>query len=448
MAKFATLVVTEIEKSYQKGIRILTWIFVGLIAWPFLRSISTNNDLNIFYGAAQRLVSLENLYSKPYSAEGWQLYYYYSPLFATLLAPFTFLPQFVVTHEVPFGLFVLKILWNCLNLYFVYQLFQFVRGLVNPPKNKTGLTFWIVLALVSYRWIFLNLLYGQMTILIVWGVVLAFQFLQSKKPKYFIGLAFGVNLKILPIFMVGQLFLMKQWRAFFITVSLVIAMILLPFVYLPFQYHVELLQSWMMNINPFSKNHILELGEGGFIDFGALVTKFLTGLNIEGENRVAWFSMGASGVFITTQVFRILVLFSCCYWVWKFRNISDQKKSILLMSIFMASIPLAFPHQRDYSLFMMWPLVLLVVSDWFMSLQNDHVALVNKPHTIPNWIKAGLFTGSILMGLIVFFEALPFDIRAWISGYRIQGIGGLIFLFFGHCYMDWKVKNLQHEKTI
>ena len=66
MAKFASLVVTEIEKSYQKGIRILTWIFVGLIAWPFLRSISTNNDLNIFYGAAQRLVSLENLYSKPY----------------------------------------------------------------------------------------------------------------------------------------------------------------------------------------------------------------------------------------------------------------------------------------------------------------------------------------------------------------------------------------------
>lgn len=448
MAKFASLVVTEIEKSYQKGIRILTWIFVGLIAWPFLRSISTNNDLNIFYGAAQRLVSLENLYCKPYSAEGWQLYYYYSPLFATLLAPFTFLPQFVVTHEVPFGLFILKILWNCLNLYFVYQLFQFVRGLVNPPKNKAGLTFWIVLALVSYRWIFLNLLYGQMTILIVWGVVRAFQFLQSKKPKYFTGLAFGVNLKILPIFMVGQLFLMKQWRAFFITVSLVIAMILLPFAYLPFQYHVELLQSWMMNINPFSKNHILELGEGGFIDFGALVTKFLTGLNIEGENRVAWFSMGASGVFFTTQVFRILVLFSCCYWVWKFRNISDEKKSILLMSIFLASIPLAFPHQRDYSLFMMWPLVLFVVKDWLMSLQNDHVALVNKPHTIPNWIKAGLFTGSILMGLIVFFEALPFDIRAWISGYRIQGIGGLIFLFFGHCYMDWKVKNLQHEKTI
>ena len=97
---------------------------------------------------------------------------------------------------------------------------------------------------------------------------------------------------------------------------------------------------------------------------------------------------------------------------------------------------------------MMWPLVLFVVRDWLMSVQDDDGTLKSKPDTIPNWIKAGLFTGSILMGLIVFFEALPFDIRAWISGYRIQGIGGLIFLFFGHCYMDWKVKNLQHEKTI
>jgi hypothetical protein len=435
--------VTEAEKTYQKGIKILTWIFIGLIAWPFMRSISTNNDLNIFYGAAQRLVSFENLYSKPYSAEGWQLYYYYSPLFATLLAPFTFLPQFIVTHEVPFGLFILKILWNCLNLYFVYQLFQFVRDLVSAPKNKAGLTFWIVLALVSYRWIFLNLLYGQMTILIVWGVVRAFQFLQSKSPRYFTGLAFGVNLKILPIFMVGQLFLMKEWRAFVITVSLVIAMILLPFVYLPFQYHLELLQSWMMNINPFSKNHIVELGEGGFIDFGALVTKYLTGLNIEGEDRVAWFSMGASGVFFTTQIFRLVVLSSCCYWVWKFRNLRNHNNTILLMSIFLASIPLAFPHQRDYSLLMMWPMVLFVVKDWLMNVGD-----LSNENSIPKSIKLGLFTGAFLMGLIVFFEALPFDIRAWISGYRIQGIGGLIFLLYAHLYLGWKVKKMQHEKTI
>ena len=215
--------------------------------------------------------------------------------------------------------------------------------------------------------LFRSLLYGQMTILIVWGVVKAFHFLQSRKAKNFAGLAFGVNLKILPIFMIGQLFLMKQWRAFFVTILLVVGMILLPFFYLPTKYHVELLHSWMLNINPFSKNHIVELGEGGFIDFGALITKYLTGLNIEGEARVAWFSMGATGVFITTQLFRLGVLASCSYWIWKFRNQKEQKHTILLMSIFMASIPLAFPHQRDYSLFMMWPMVLLILQDWLMN---------------------------------------------------------------------------------
>ena len=448
MAKFASSFVTEGKITYQKRMQILTWVFIALIAWPFIRSISTNNDLNIFYGAAKRLVMLENLYSKPYSAEGWQLYYYYSPLFATLLAPFTFLPQFIVTHEVPFGLFILKILWNCLNLYFVYQLLQFVRDVVNPPKDRRGLVFWIVLAGVSYRWIFLNLLYGQMTILIVWGVVKAFHFLQSRKAKNFAGLAFGVNLKILPIFMIGQLFLMKQWRAFFVTILLVVGMILLPFFYLPTKYHIELLHSWMLNINPFSKNHIVELGEGGFIDFGALITKYLTGLNIEGEARVAWFSMGATGVFITTQLFRLGVLASCSYWIWKFRNQKEQKHTILLMSIFMASIPLAFPHQRDYSLFMMWPMVLLILQDWLMNLNHESDELKESTLIIPKWIRRGLFTGALLMGLIVFYEALPFDIRAWISGYRIQGLGGLIFLIFSHCYVGWKYRISHRVKTI
>ena len=97
---------------------------------------------------------------------------------------------------------------------------------------------------------------------------------------------------------------------------------------------------------------------------------------------------------------------------------------------------------------MMWPLVLFVVRDWSMSAQGDDRALKSKLDIIPTWIKLGLFIGAFLMGLIVFFEALPFDIRAWISGYRIQGIGGLIFLLFSHCYLDWKVKHLPHEKTI
>ena len=337
------------------------------------------------------------------------------------------LPKFVVTEDIPFGLFVLKLFWNSLNLFFVYQLIQFVYRTFQPPQNKKGFWFWLVFALITYRWIFLNILYGQMTILIVWGVIRAFEGRIENAFKRLAGLSFGVTLKILPIFMVGQLFLMKNWRAFSVAVLLCILMVLLPYVYLPFNYHNEILRGWLANINPFSKNHIVELGEGGFIDMGALITKYLTGLNVEGEARIDWFSMGERGVFVTTQIFRLLVLGSCWYWLVRFKNGRIQHANLWVMAIFLASIPLAFPHQRDYSLFMMWPMAILILNDCIL---GDR--FVSKS------ILFGLFIGAILMGAIVFFEALPFEWRKNISGYRIQGLGGLVFLVFSHFYLNRK----------
>jgi len=389
------------EFAYQKNIKILIWVFAALLAWPFLRSLSTNNDLNIFFGAAERLTNLQNPYTRPYNAQGWALYYYYSPLFASLLAPFTLLPKFIVSEEIPFGLFVLKLLWNALNLYFVYQLVQFVNRTFQPPKNKQGFLFWLYFALLTYRWLFLNLLYGQMTILIVWGVVKAFDGVISGSLQRNLGLAFGVTLKILPIYMV----------------------------YLPAAYHTEILLSWLNNINPFSKNHIVELGEGGFIDMGALITKYLTGLNIEGEARVDWFSMGEKGVFVTTQIFRLIVLTSCWFWLVKFRKLAIQHWELLSMSVFLACIPLAFPHQRDYSLFMVWPLLVFMLND-----------VVFHRKSLRGSTFYGLLLGAMLMGSVIFFEALPFDLRRDISGYRIQGLGGLIFLIFAQGYLWAKSK--------
>ena len=415
---------------FQKNIKILVWVFGLLLAWPFLRSLSTNNDLDIFFGAAQRLTQLKNPYTEPYNAQGWALYYYYSPLFASLLAPFTWLPKFIVSEEIPFGLFLLKFLWNTLNLFFVYELVLFVAKTFQTTRDKKGFYFWLCFALLTYRWVFLNLLYGQMTIVIVWGVVKAFEGSISGSWRKNLGLAFGVTLKILPVYMVGQLFLMRKWSAFTTAVLLSVAMVVVPYAYLPADYHSEILRSWLNNINPFSKNHIVELGEGGFIDMGALITKYLTGLNIEGEARVDWFSMGATGVFATTQLFRLLVLTTCWFWLVRFRKLAIPQWELLTMSMFLACIPLAFPHQRDYSLFMVWPLLVFVLND-----------VIFQPSLVKKWVLWGLFLGALLMGVVVFFEALPFDLRRDISGYRIQGIGGLIFLIFAQGYFYHKLKS-------
>jgi len=109
---------------------------------------------------------------------------------------------------------------------------------------------------------------------------------------------------------------------------------------------------------------------------------------------------------------------------------------LLTMSVFLACIPLAFPHQRDYSLFMVWPLLLFMLYD-----------VIFIPSTVKSFSFYGLLLGAILMGSVVFFEALPFDIRRDISGYRIQGLGGLIFLIFAQGYLWNKSKGLS-ENTI
>lgn len=417
------------EIVYKKYLKILIWVFAVLLAWPFLRSLSTNNDLNIFFAAAERLSHLKNPYSEPYIAEGWALYYYYCPLFASLLAPFTWLPTFIVSADIPFGLFVLKLVWNALNVFWIFGLIQFVQRIVNPPKNMRGFWFWFCVLVLSYRWVFLNMLYGQMTILIVWAVLRAFELKIDDTVKKIWPLAFGVTLKILPIYIVGQLFLMRNWRLFYGAVLISVGMVIIPYLYLPWDYHNEILISWLKNINPFSKNHIVELGEGGFVDIGALITKYLTGLNVLGESRVDWFAMNEKGVFIATQLFRLGVLFSCWFWLVRFKKLKALQWELWVTSIFLASIPLAFPHQRDYSLFMMWPLLILILGDCFFG---------ERP--VSKTVIFGLFSGAFLMGLIVFFEALPFEWRKNISGYRIQGLGGLIFLIFGHIFLRTKSK--------
>ena len=135
---------------------------------------------------------------------------------------------------------------------------MFVERTFLPSRDKKGFVFWLCFALLTYRWVFLNLLYGQMTILIVWAVVKAFDGKISGSIKKNVGLAFGVTLKILPVYMVGQLFLMRKWKAFTTAVLLSVLMVVLPYAYLPTAYHTEILLSWLNNINPFSKNHIVE----------------------------------------------------------------------------------------------------------------------------------------------------------------------------------------------
>lgn len=416
------------EEKSNKAFKIIGGVFAVLLLWPFLRAVSTTNDLNLFFSAAERLTSSQNLYDPGYESQGWVLKYYYSPLFATALLPFTLLPDTpFLPEQIPLSIIVLKLVWGLFMVWLIWDIAKMLNEKFTFQSSQKRIKFWAILAFVTWRWCFLNLLYGQMTILVLWGVLRAFRNPETQNIKNLLPMSVGINIKILPIFILGQYFLQKQWRAFFTVIFLTILLAIVPFGYLPFGYHLELLQGWFQNINPFSGSHILELGEGGFVDFGALVTKYMTSLYVPGEATIYSFHWSHSEVFWSTQAFRVLVLLLCWVGLKIIENGSYPHKSFWQMALFLGAIPIAFPHQRDYSLMLQLPIVVLIIKEWV-----DGQLRLTIAH------KCIFILGGILMGNLLFLEAFPAFLRLEWQGLRLQGFGGMVvwfgfvhFLLFG-----------------
>ena len=412
------------EPNIKKSLKIIGGFFAFLLLWPILRAIATPNDLNLFFSASKRLLMHQNLYEPGYESQGWVLKYYYSPLFATLLMPFTFLSDTLLLKEqIPLSIVVLKSIWGLLMVWFIWDMAKMIYEKFEFTTPKKFVWFWAVFAVLTWRWCFLNILYGQMTILVLWGVMRAFRDDRLSKLNQLLPMSFGINIKILPVFILGQYFLMKQWRAFFTVIFLTIFLALLPFGYLPFDYHLELLKGWMYNVNPFSGSHIVEIGEGGFVDFGALITKYFTSMHIPGESTIHGFHWTEKEIFWSTQAFRILIVCLCWLTLNVIKTGGFRNKSYWQMAVLLGIIPLAFPHQRDYSLMLQLPMVSIILKEWVEGMLRLTLA-----H------KVIFILGGVLMGNILFLEAFPAFFRLHWQGLRLQGIGGMLVWFaFVHC---------------
>ena len=113
-------------------------------------------DFNIFFTAGKDILVGENLYTKIY--QGW-LHYYYSPFFALLLSPFTFLPEYVIT-----------LLWLVLNVYFFYRIWEILSDWleINLLPIATQRWFFWISVILCIQGIRDNIHYHQITIMMVY----------------------------------------------------------------------------------------------------------------------------------------------------------------------------------------------------------------------------------------------------------------------------------------
>jgi hypothetical protein len=73
-------------------------------------------DFDVYLMAADKLKGLGNIYDPCFTKGSECLQYYYSPLFALVLVPFTFLPKFFI-----------EFIWLMLSAYWLYRIWNLAK---------------------------------------------------------------------------------------------------------------------------------------------------------------------------------------------------------------------------------------------------------------------------------------------------------------------------------
>jgi hypothetical protein len=211
----------------------------------------------------------------------------------------------------------------------------------------------------------------------------------------------------------------KDWKSLKRSLLWLTLFLIIPFIFYPFKYIFERNIHWLQLINPIQKTHIITIGEGGFIDIGAIVVKYFTNYEIPTEPIICISELSHSAIFVITQLFRVII-FGLVIWLYLFIRNSKHiyRPDFLSISLFCAAIPVIFPHQRDYSLALLIPAVCYVVYMFTNQLFSMNVIM-----------SAMFFVALELMGCVFFYEIFSLDFRLWVIGVRLQGIGALIFFF-------------------
>ena len=308
-------------------------------------------DLFIFLSAATDLFENENIFKNTY-LDGY--HYFYSVFFAILLKPFTYLPMWASNA-----------LWLCANLFFVFRIFTLIKNLLplhDFTKNEL-MALRIGGFLFSLRFIHENLHCLQVTILILYLTLQGMQLVFSNKPKPFWGallIAFGINIKLLPLVLVPYLFYRGFFRAGFAIIGIYIGMLILPAAFIGWEQNQLLLSTWADLINPLRSNHVLDAEERSFHGLSTLFSTLL--VQNPGDTHALLIKRNIADIsldqlkLVLNAARGILILFTFYFLrTLPFKSKVGLKHRFWELSYILLLIPLIFPHQQHYGFLFICP---------------------------------------------------------------------------------------------
>ncbi len=314
-------------------------------------------DFNIFFTAGKDILVGENLYTKIY--QGW-LHYYYSPFFALLISPFTFLSEYVIT-----------LLWLVLNVYFFYRIWEILSDWLelNLLSVSTQRWFFWGSVILGVQGIRDNIHYHQITIMMVYLTLQGLDLILKKKEWQGGALiALGINIKILPIVFLPYLIYRGYWKGAFSVVLVWTFLLVLPAIFIGWEYNSFLLSEWWNGINPSQKENVLDFSRAGF---GSLVTALFH--SEKGETRPIFLTqLSMDSIVLITNGLR---LFMAVFTLYFLRTLPFQKAKSNLHRLWEVGylflvIPFLFPHQQNYAYFFIYPAIVYLMLIFYKKIKK------------------------------------------------------------------------------
>lgn len=391
---------------------------------------SKGGDFDVFLEAATKLNNHQNIYAPPFIKP--DLQYYYSPLFALLLIPFSNIgPAF-------------ELFWLLLSGYLLFRIYKCISAYLDlrVVNNGDNLLLFFISLFFMLRFILYNITMIQVTIFLLWAILESIELIQ--KNKYVIGsllLAFAINIKLMPIVILPYLIYRKKFNTFLLVLSFSLIYLYLPAIFIGYDFNNFLLHEWWAVINPSNKEHLIEAGTKAQSLVG-MIPVFLTEttgqLNIS-RNII---SLNPEKAILITNVIRAtLVILTVFFLKSPFIKNIDRLSEIRAIGYICLLTPMIFPHQQIYAFIFLYPICVYLTYYCIVLWRYDWNAK-SKMYVF------SLLTLSTILSPIIGSDVIGRRAYDLVHHFRLLGIVVLLLIIYAAISSPQKVKQIITNQSL
>lgn len=328
----------------------------GLLVLAYLVKVAMESgDFKVYLEAAKYIEAKKSPYNVWFFvSEGNYNLYLYSPLWASILIPFSHLPDFIS-----------NLVWLLANVYFIYRIWDLLSKYIDTNGLSKNQLKWIFILtfVMSIRFILYNFDMIQMTIFLLWGCLESLRLIKEK--HFLIGgilLALIINIKILPVVLIPYLLYRGFYKGVMIAFLFGVFFLFLPSFVVGWSNNLLLLSDWWGVINPNNAEHLMESDLGPH-SLTALIPSLITETDGALPYKRNMLNLNTTTtIYILNSVRLLLIILTIYFLKWPpFTTAKSKLNELREIGFILLLIPLIFPHQQKYAFVLAMPAIYYLI---------------------------------------------------------------------------------------